>query len=189
MANLSDFDHRQMDGDWQSRQPEAVVRSLLTRTLDDLRVARDRLNQNPKNSSRPSGSMPPWQGRTDTSKGDDGDVDDTLLLCGVDSDSTDDDNNSDTPECPKGDAPQSNTDAVAQTSPPLEAQSKPANVLNVPQKKRPGPNRLRCWAHLLRKLCGVAESTVRSASRHGQAMLAIFKDPMQAAFNAKSRPR
>lgn len=138
MANLSDFDLRQMDGDWQSRQPEAVVRSLLTRTLDDLRVARDRLNQNPKNSSRPSGSMPPWQGSTETSRGDDGDVDDTLLRCGVDSASTDDDNNPDTPEPTKGDAHQSKTDAVAPTSLLPEAKSKPANVLNVPKKKRPG---------------------------------------------------
>jgi hypothetical protein len=31
------------------------------RTLEDLRVARDRLNQNASNSSRPPGSMPPWQ--------------------------------------------------------------------------------------------------------------------------------
>ena len=129
MANLSDFDLRQMDEDWQSRQPEAVVRSLLTRTLDDLRVARDRLNQNPNNSSRPSGSMPPWQGNTDTSRDDDGDPDDTLLRGGFDSD------NPDTPERPKVETPQSNTDAVAQTSPPPEAQSRPANV---PKKKRPG---------------------------------------------------
>ena len=99
MANLSDFDLRQMDGDWQSRQPEAVVRSLLTRTLDDLRVARDRLNQNPNNSSRPSGSMPPWQGNTDTSRDDDGDPDDTLLRGGLDSD------NPDTPERPKVETP------------------------------------------------------------------------------------
>jgi hypothetical protein len=62
MANLSDYDLKQMDEAWQGRQPEPVVRSLLKRTLDDLRVARDRLNQNSTNSSRPSGSMPPWQG-------------------------------------------------------------------------------------------------------------------------------
>src|SRR5450756_651005 len=35
--------------------------SLLMRTLEDLRLARDRLNQNSTNSSRPSGSLPPWQ--------------------------------------------------------------------------------------------------------------------------------
>ena len=62
MANLSDHDLKQMDEAWQGKQPELVVRALLKRTLDDLRVARDRLNQNSTNSSRPSGSMPPWQG-------------------------------------------------------------------------------------------------------------------------------
>ena len=62
MANLTEHDLKQMDEAWQGQQPEPVVRALLTRTLDELRVARDRLNQNSTNSSRPSGSMPPWQG-------------------------------------------------------------------------------------------------------------------------------
>jgi hypothetical protein len=57
-----------MSEDWQHRQSEPVVRSLLKRTLDELRVARDRLNQNPNNSSRPSGSMAPWQRSDDLSK-------------------------------------------------------------------------------------------------------------------------
>jgi transposase len=61
MPNLSDHDIKQMDEIWQSAQSEPVVRSLLIRTLEDLRVARDRLNQNASNSSRPPGSMPPWQ--------------------------------------------------------------------------------------------------------------------------------
>jgi hypothetical protein len=60
MSKRSDHDLKQMIEDWQGRQPEPVVRSLLKRTLDELRVARDRLNQNPNNSSRPSGSMAPW---------------------------------------------------------------------------------------------------------------------------------
>ena len=130
MAHLSDFDLRQMDDDWQDKQPDVVIRSLLKRTLDDLRVARDRLNQNPTNSSRPSGSMPPWQSSADRSKGGNDDPDDILLPGGVDSDSTDNNNDSDTPEHPKGDAPQSNTDAAAQTSLPPEAQSKPTHVLD-----------------------------------------------------------
>jgi len=84
MTHLSDFDLRQMDDAWQDKQPAVVVRSLLKRTLDDLRVARDRLNQNPKNSSRPSGSMPPWQGGTDTSKDNAGDPDASVdILDGV----------------------------------------------------------------------------------------------------------
>lgn len=68
MANLSDHDLKQMDEAWQGRQPEPVVRELLKRTLDDLRVARDRLNQNSTNSSRPPGSMPPWQSTDGKSK-------------------------------------------------------------------------------------------------------------------------
>lgn len=61
MANLSDHDLLQMDQAWQEGQPESVVRALLKRTLDDLRAARDRLNQRPDNSSRPPGSIAPWQ--------------------------------------------------------------------------------------------------------------------------------
>jgi len=62
MPNLSDHDLRQMDPGWQERQPEEMVRGLLARALDDLRQARDRLKQDPTNSSRPSGSMEPWRG-------------------------------------------------------------------------------------------------------------------------------
>ena len=61
MPNLSDHDLQQMDPAWQAGQPEPVVRGLLQRALEDLRVARDRLNQTPTNSSRPPSSMPPWQ--------------------------------------------------------------------------------------------------------------------------------
>jgi len=60
MPNLSDHDLLQMDEAWQVGQPESVLRGLLKRALEDLRTARDRLNQGPKNSSRPPGSMPPW---------------------------------------------------------------------------------------------------------------------------------
>ena len=67
MANLTDHDLRQMDPTWQQRQPEETVRGLLARALDDLRQARERLNQNPTNSSRPSGSMEPWR-RADAHK-------------------------------------------------------------------------------------------------------------------------
>ena len=62
MPNLSDYDLKQMDEVWQGKLAEPAARTLLKRTLEDLRVARDRLNQTPDNSSRPSGSMPPWQG-------------------------------------------------------------------------------------------------------------------------------
>ncbi len=71
MPHLSDHDLKQMDDAWVSRQPELVVRSLLGRTLDDLRLARDRLNQTPNNSSRPPTSMPPWHRDTKVPKEDD----------------------------------------------------------------------------------------------------------------------
>jgi len=48
-------------------------------------------------------------------------------------------------------------------------------------------NRLRCWAHLLRKLCGVAESTDRVAAQSGQAMLDLFNSLMQSVFEARQR--
>ena len=79
MPNLSDHDLRQMDPGWQERQPEETVRGLLARALDDLRQARDRLNQNPANSSRPPGSMEPWRkGAADepAARPDDGATDD-----------------------------------------------------------------------------------------------------------------
>ena len=59
MPNLSDHDLKQMDPAWQAGRPEPVVRGLLKRALDDLRVARDRLNQRPDNSLRPPGTMAP----------------------------------------------------------------------------------------------------------------------------------
>ena len=55
MPNLSDHDLRQMDPTWQQRQPEETVRGLLERALDDLRQARDGLNQNPTNKFAPAG--------------------------------------------------------------------------------------------------------------------------------------
>ena len=61
MPKLSDHDLKQMDSAWLQRQSDEVIRGLCERALEDLRAARDRLNQNPNNSSRPSGSMPPWQ--------------------------------------------------------------------------------------------------------------------------------
>ena len=42
-------------------QLKGVVRQVLGRALEDLHTARDRLNQNPGNSSWPSGSMSPWE--------------------------------------------------------------------------------------------------------------------------------
>ena len=63
MPYLTDHDLRQMDEAWLQSLPEPMARSVLGRVVADLKEARDRLNQNPANSSRPPGSRPPWESR------------------------------------------------------------------------------------------------------------------------------
>jgi transposase len=63
VPHLTDHDLRQMDDAWQQRLSESAARAVLGRVLDDLKEARDRLNQNADNSSRPPGSLPPWEQR------------------------------------------------------------------------------------------------------------------------------
>ena len=53
---LTDHDLRQLDRDALARLEEKAVRRLAERLLADLKDARDRLNQNSRNSSRPPGS-------------------------------------------------------------------------------------------------------------------------------------
>jgi hypothetical protein len=58
---LTDNDLRQISLDYlASLSPEQLLR-LSEKMLDDLRTARERLNQTPQNSSRPSGSFAPWE--------------------------------------------------------------------------------------------------------------------------------
>ncbi|MGH8568524.1 MAG: IS66 family transposase [Gammaproteobacteria bacterium] len=49
-----------MDEAWQNSLSEPLARTVLARALEDLKQARDRLNQTSANSSRPPGSMPYW---------------------------------------------------------------------------------------------------------------------------------
>ena len=60
---LKDHDLRQLDEarirDLKEKDPEALV-NLSIRLLEDLKEARERLNQNPSNSSRPPSSQAPW---------------------------------------------------------------------------------------------------------------------------------
>jgi transposase len=60
---LKDHDLRQLNADrlrqLGQRQPGALV-DLSVRLLEDLKEARERLNQNPDNSSRPPSSRAPW---------------------------------------------------------------------------------------------------------------------------------
>ena len=58
--HLSDHDLRQMDEDWIKRLAPDKLRYALQHALNDLRQARDRLKTTPHNSSRPPGSMAPW---------------------------------------------------------------------------------------------------------------------------------
>jgi transposase len=55
------------------------------------------------------------------------------------------------------------------------------------QAYRSTANRLRCWAHLQRKLRGVAESTDTQAALGGQAMLELFGSLMQGVFEVRSK--
>ena len=58
---LTDHDLKQINQEYlASLSPEQLL-YLSEKMLDDLRNARDRLNQTPQNSSRPSGSYAPWE--------------------------------------------------------------------------------------------------------------------------------
>ena len=58
---LTDFDLRQMNSGWMKSLSEDRLRKVAITLMEDLKEARDRLNMDPSNSSRPSGSMPPWE--------------------------------------------------------------------------------------------------------------------------------
>lgn len=61
-----------MDEVWLESLPDALARAVLRRAVEDLKEARDRLNQNPENSSRPPGSRAPGErrrGSVDAAKG------------------------------------------------------------------------------------------------------------------------
>ncbi|QEP43574.1 IS66 family transposase [Ectothiorhodospiraceae bacterium BW-2] len=57
---LTDHDLKQLDKEKLDSLPEESLRSLSAKLLTDLKEAREQLGQNPQNSSRPSGAMPPW---------------------------------------------------------------------------------------------------------------------------------
>jgi len=58
---LTDQDLKQISQDYLARLSPEQLRNLSGKMLEDLREARDRLNQSPQNSSRPSGSYAPWE--------------------------------------------------------------------------------------------------------------------------------
>ncbi len=59
---LKDHDLKQIDRAYlETLEPDKLVEVSL-KLLEELKEARDRLNQTPQNSSRPSGSFAPWEG-------------------------------------------------------------------------------------------------------------------------------
>jgi transposase len=72
--HLSDHDLRQLDDDYLGTLTPEQARALLAKVLADLKAARERLAQNPSNSSRPPSSRAPWEGIDDA--GDAGEADD-----------------------------------------------------------------------------------------------------------------
>ena len=58
--HLSDHSLSQLDEAYVQTLDEGLLRGLLLRALEDLKEARERLRQNPTNSSRPPSSQAPW---------------------------------------------------------------------------------------------------------------------------------
>jgi transposase len=63
--HLSDHDLRQLDDDYLGTLTPEQSRALLPKVIADLKAARERLAQNPSNSSRPPSSRAPWEGIDD----------------------------------------------------------------------------------------------------------------------------
>lgn len=59
---LKDHDLKQIDRAYLGALPPDKLVEVSLKLLEDLKEARDRLNQTPQNSSRPSGSYAPWEG-------------------------------------------------------------------------------------------------------------------------------
>lgn len=59
--NLPDDSLRQIDKEYINSLSLEKLQHLSEKMLEDLREARERLNQTPENSSRPSGSFAPWE--------------------------------------------------------------------------------------------------------------------------------
>jgi len=59
---LQDHDLKQIDAAYLSALEPAALLAVSLKLLVDLKAARDRLNQTPWNSSRPPGSLAPWEG-------------------------------------------------------------------------------------------------------------------------------
>lgn len=104
---------------------------LSVKLLKDLKELHDRQNQNPKNSSRPSGSMPPWEKKDDSDEGEsveDGAVDINLVL-----EPGSEQTSKEKKEDKKGSSPETNS-ATALVIPHVSTR----NITDKPPKKKPG---------------------------------------------------
>ena len=70
-VQLSRFDLSQLDEGYLAKLPEAQLRALSAKLLADLKAAHERLDQNPRNSSRPPSSQAPWERGASAEGGDD----------------------------------------------------------------------------------------------------------------------
>jgi len=59
--HLSDHNLRQLDEAYVGTFLQEQAQAFLIKALADLKTARERLGQNPSNSSRPPGSRAPWE--------------------------------------------------------------------------------------------------------------------------------
>jgi len=91
---LKDYDLRQIDEVTLRSLSEEDLRTLSSKLLLDLKEARERLNQSPKNSSRPPSSRDPWD-RNGNSENDEEDGDGTETLEDVPDVGVDDDRGAD----------------------------------------------------------------------------------------------
>jgi hypothetical protein len=73
---LSDYDIRQLNEEKINSLSRESVATLACRLLTDLIESRERLNQNSQNSSKPSGSEPPWDKPSSSTESDSSDEED-----------------------------------------------------------------------------------------------------------------
>jgi transposase len=118
--HLSDHDLRQLDDAYLERLSEEAARVLLGKTVADLKEARERLGQNPDNSSRPPSTRAPW-----TSLGHDDAAEDAAA--------------GDTSEAAADSETQADSDA-ADCAPSTDTAPKPAGATGTDggERKRPG---------------------------------------------------
>jgi len=101
-VKLSPHDLRQLDDAYLRRLPEDALRALSLTLLEDLKEARERLQQNPSNSSRPPSSRAPWERPTAAETGVDESEEDAAAPPGASTATADAEKRSDDEAAPSG---------------------------------------------------------------------------------------